>query len=233
MNLSSETIAILKNFASINSNIVFRGGNTLKTISESKHILASAQITETLPDAEFGIYDLGEFLGVLGMFESPSLEFTDDMKSVLAVEGSKSVRYFFSDPEVLTYPTKDIQMPASDVSFSLSTEDMAAVRRASSVLSAPDVVVSGESGSQDVTLLVTDTEDSTANSFNIDLSGGVTRDPDASFRLVFKVANLAKVMQSTFKVDISSRMFSHLTSQEGGLEYWIALDSKHSYFNKE
>jgi len=232
MNLSSETLAILKNFASINSNIVFRGGNVIKTISESKHILASAQITEDLPDAEFGIYDLNEFLGVLGMFESPDLKFAEDMKSILAVEGSRSVRYFFSDPEVLTYPTKDIAMPKADVSFSLSADDLASIRRASSVLSAPDVVISGESGTGDVTLLVTDTEDSTANSFNIGLEGA-TRDEDASFRLVFKVANLAKLMGSNYRVDVSSRMFSHLVSSEGVIEYWVALDSKHSTFSKE
>jgi len=232
MNLSSETLAILKNFASINSNIVFRGGNVIKTISESKHILASAQITEDLPDAEFGIYDLNEFLGVLGMFESPDLKFAEDMKSILAVEGSRSVRYYFSDPEVLTYPMKPIAMPEADVSFSLSADDLASIRRASSVLSAPDVVISGESGTGDVTLLVTDTEDSTANSFNIDLEEA-TRDEDASFRLVFKVANLAKLMASSYRVDVSSRMFSHLVSSEGVIEYWIALDSKHSTFSKE
>ena len=40
MELNEDTLQILKNFASINSNIVFDEGNTIKTISEAKNILS-------------------------------------------------------------------------------------------------------------------------------------------------------------------------------------------------
>ena len=57
MELSDRTLNVLKNFANINSNIVFREGNVLKTISVAKNILAKVTLDETI-DAEFGIYDL-------------------------------------------------------------------------------------------------------------------------------------------------------------------------------
>jgi hypothetical protein len=44
MNLSSDTVAILKNFSEINDNILFKPGNTLNTISAMKNILAEATI---------------------------------------------------------------------------------------------------------------------------------------------------------------------------------------------
>ena len=44
MELSEGTLQVLKNFASINSNIVIKQGNTLKTISEAKNVLASDNI---------------------------------------------------------------------------------------------------------------------------------------------------------------------------------------------
>ena len=55
MELSEATIQLLKNFASINSNIVIKQGNVLKTISEAKNVLASAVMLEDMPK-DFGIY---------------------------------------------------------------------------------------------------------------------------------------------------------------------------------
>ena len=50
MKLSNETRDVLKNFASINSNIVFNGGNEIKTMSEAKNIMSTATVAETFPD---------------------------------------------------------------------------------------------------------------------------------------------------------------------------------------
>ena len=54
MNISNETMEVLKNFASINPNLVFQPGQTLKTISEAKNIMAVAETVEDFP--EFGVY---------------------------------------------------------------------------------------------------------------------------------------------------------------------------------
>lgn len=64
MKLSSETLAILKNFATINPGIVFKEGNTLSTMSQQKNILADAIVNETF-NYTFGIYDLNNFLSVI------------------------------------------------------------------------------------------------------------------------------------------------------------------------
>ena len=76
MNLSTETANILKNFATINPNIVMQPGSEIKTISEAKNILAKASIREQIP-VEFGIYDLNEFLNVVQLFDEPVLLFPD------------------------------------------------------------------------------------------------------------------------------------------------------------
>ena len=59
--LSSQTIDILKNFSSINSNLVVKAGEPLATISEAKNIMATADIVEQF-SSDFGIYDLNEFI---------------------------------------------------------------------------------------------------------------------------------------------------------------------------
>ena len=45
---ASTTVSVLKNFASINSNMVFKAGNTVKTMAESKTIMASSNIITIL-----------------------------------------------------------------------------------------------------------------------------------------------------------------------------------------
>ena len=89
MELNEDTLQILKNFASINSNIVFDEGSTVKTISEAKNILSEATISESFPQ-RFGVYDLNEFLGVLGLVDKPSLKFSSKLK---CTKKSKTCRY--------------------------------------------------------------------------------------------------------------------------------------------
>ena len=64
MKLSNETVDVLKNFSTINQNILVKEGTKLRTMSTMKNILGEAVIPESFIK-EFGIYDLNEFLGVL------------------------------------------------------------------------------------------------------------------------------------------------------------------------
>ena len=72
MNLSSDTVAVLKNFSDINQNILVKPGNKVQTISTMKNILAEAEVKEQF-DSEFAIYDLPEFLRSIDLFSKPSL----------------------------------------------------------------------------------------------------------------------------------------------------------------
>ena len=77
MELNETTLEVLKNFASINPNLVVREGNEISTITEAKNVLASATIDTPFPK-EFGVYNLSEFLGVLNLVDKPSLKFDDN-----------------------------------------------------------------------------------------------------------------------------------------------------------
>jgi hypothetical protein len=74
MNLSSDTVSVLKNFSDINQNILVKPGNKVQTISTMKNILAEAEISEKF-ESEFAIYDLPEFLRSVELFEKPELKF--------------------------------------------------------------------------------------------------------------------------------------------------------------
>ena len=223
MKLSSETNNILKNFAAINSNIVINTGNEIKTIAEAKNILGKATVNETF-DTSFGIYDLNEFLGVAGMFDDPELKIADDSLSIKISQDRRAVKYFFSDPSILTSPSKDISMPSTEVTFTLTQDDMAALRRASSTLGVTDIVVEGTSDG--VALVVTDVKDATSNEFRIDLDN-VTRGDD-NFKFVFNIGNF-KFVSGDYEVSISSKLLSHFKNLNAPVEYWVALEKNSTY----
>ena len=62
MKLSNKTVDVLKNFSTINQNLIIKEGNTLTTMSAMKNIVAKAEVEQTFPK-EVAIYDLNEFLG--------------------------------------------------------------------------------------------------------------------------------------------------------------------------
>ena len=87
MKLSEQTVNILKNFSTINQNILVKEGTQLRTMSTMKNILAEANVTEMFP-RDFGIYDLNEFLGVLTLVKDAELKFDND--SDLTVNGGRT-----------------------------------------------------------------------------------------------------------------------------------------------
>ena len=126
INLSKETLSILKNFASLNSNILVKPGNVLRTITPSKNGMAEAKVSESF-DTEFGIWDLNKFLGVISLFNNPNFEFHDKYV-IISGGGSQKVKYYYSEPKLLTTPTKNVNMPDSVVSATLSGTDFTQIQ---------------------------------------------------------------------------------------------------------
>ena len=106
MNLSDNTLGILKNFAGINNSILVKKGNQLRTISVAKNILAEAEIPEDFP-RDVAIYDLNQFLNGLSLHQDPDLDFSEETYLTIR-EGRRKVKYFFADPQVIiAQPDRD------------------------------------------------------------------------------------------------------------------------------
>ena len=217
MKLSKHTIEVLKNFATINPNIVISPGQQLKTIAEAKNILASAEITEDFPE-EFGIYDLNEFLSVVSLLEDPELTFTDKFVTISS-SGPGSVQYFFSEKDILTSPTKDVDMPSPEVSVNITEDSLNQIKKASAVLGHNELALYGKDGV--ITAMVLDEKDATSNSFALGL------DPNNAckngFTFVINISNL-KLLPGDSYVSISSKLISHWTNSTIPANYYIALE---------
>ena len=223
MKLSEHTVDVLKNFASINQNLVIKEGSTLTTMSAMKNIVAKAEVEESF-DKEVAIYDLNEFLASISLFANPVLEFDEGFVTIREENNPKnSLKYFYSDPSVVTSPNKTITMPSKEVSFTLNGENLNKLKRAAGVIQAPDLVL--EKKDADVFLTVKDKKNDTANTFSVDVD---TTTEGSNFKFYYKVENL-KVMEGNYDVEISSKNISHLKSTNKDVEYWVALEPESSY----
>lgn len=213
MQLSKETLAVFKNFASINSNLTVKPGSKLMTISTGNNIIAEAVVAEQFP-IEFGIYDLNEFLGAMSLFETPELNFQE--KYVTIKEGKNGVRYFAANQSVLT-PMRNIkQFPDPDIEFDLPSQMLSQIQRVASILKVNDFSVVGDGSS--ITINVGDKSNPTGNTYNSEI--GVT---DKTFKVNFKVENL-KMMAGDYSVAIGGKKIARFKSNAQDLTYYVAIE---------
>lgn len=219
MKLSKDTLALFKNYAGINSNLLLKAGNKLSTISSQKNVMSDVTVTETFP-VDFGIYDLNEFLGAMSIFEDPELEFGDKVCKI--TQGNMSIKYFAADATVLTAPTKSITFPTAEINFELSNQMLTMIQRTASVLKSSDVSIVGADGQ--ITIVVGDKKNATGNSFSEPV--GTT---DKSFKVNLKVENL-KMIPGDYSVSVSSKKISRFkSSTNGDLVYYVAVEADSTF----
>ena len=228
MKISQDTLAVLKNFSTINSNLIVRAGDVISTISPTKNIMAEAKVAEDFP-IEFGIWDLSKFLATVSMFKDPQFEFENNHVVIHSENSRAKVRYYFSnlemlDPQILQIirSGKRFNMPASVVSFTLEAKDFTDLQKAAAVLAAPDLALRNANGR--LTMNVFDRKDSTGHTYSIDVGEYSGQD---TFEFMFKSENL-RIIPGTYDVEVSDKKVAQFQTQN--MSYWISLeaDSKFS-----
>ena len=215
MQLCKETLDVLKNFSSINTNLVIREGSKIETISPSKNIMAT-YTAEDVFDTQVSIFNMNEFLGVLGAFESPNLELND--MSMTISQGKQKVDYIYADEKLLvTPPTKGITFPPADISFQLSDVVLSKLLKMSQILKAEDFAVIGDG--EKLTLKVLDIKNPSCNAFEIDTEC----ESSEVFQANFKIERL-KLMPGVYDVEISSKKISRFSHTGLNLVYLIAVE---------
>ena len=222
MKLSEQTVSIQKNYSAINQNLMIKEGSEISTMSAMKNIVSKATVEENFP-VEFAIYDLNEFLSAMSLFTNPDLDFKDDFV-VITESGSKgrNLKYWYSEPSVVTTPSREVTMPSVDVEFPMNSGILSEVQKAAAVIGAPDMVL------EDDELRVTDKKNDTANSYSTSLD--TKSDDDASYKFWFKVENL-KLLPGDYDVQVSEKRISHFQNTKLPIEYFIALEPESSYGN--
>ena len=219
--ISKDTLNILKNFSGINSNLYVKAGSKITTMSPTKNIMAEVEVEESF-DTEFGIWDLNKLLGVISLFQDPEFIFDDKYMTITGASGSK-VKYFYSDPKLLSYPTKSIKKIDAVVEFDLTSDDFRELSRAGAVLQNPDLCFVSDDDA--VLAVVKDLKDPTCNVFSIRV--GDNKD-QADFSFNFKLENM-KMFDGNYHVALSKNVIGQFTHASRPLTYWVAMDATSTY----
>jgi hypothetical protein len=221
MKLSESTINVLKNFSNINSGMLIKSGNVIRTISKQQNVLGKATVTETF-DSDFVIYDLNRFLGLVGSLTDPEIAINGAAKNLTIKSGSSKTTYGLSDESMIVAPpAKEIKVENAEVNFRLTKDDLNQVLKLSGILGLPNIAVIGN-GSE-ISISALDVKNADSDDFSIKVG-----ETSANFRMIFVTENL-KMVAGTYDVSISSKGISHFKHATDAIEYWIATEAGSKY----
>ena len=186
-------------------------------------MIATADVSEQFAK-DFGIYDLNEFIGVMGLVDTPNLKFEDDFVVVSDSSGRSKVKYFYAAEETLTTATKDVKMPEADCKFVLDNDTLNKLKKAASTLGHNEVSIQAKDGV--LSLSVVENQNATSNAFSTDIDGDFKQ--DAVFNFIISISNL-KILPGDYDVEISSKLITQFKNKEVPLTYWIALEKSSTY----
>lgn len=217
MQLSENTLNILKNFANINSSIVLRRGKVQQTMSQESTILVSAILEDEFP-LDFGIYDLNQFLGNITTLKNPDLIF-DNNKATMN-DGDTQFSFYACDPSLICTPPRDkeLVLDSPDVSFQLNSSTFTKLTKLSLMNNLTHLTVCGKDG--DLYIKMHEKLNDTSN-FSMTKVASYT---GKNFEASFKTENL-KILPDNYQVDIKLAGFSRFINTTGNLTYFIALES--------
>ena len=219
MKLSKKTLAILKNFASINQSIVVKTGNKLECISNVKDIFANVEVEETF-EKQFAIYDLNEFLGVVSLFEDPDFDFQEGY--VIISQGKMKQKYYYADPSIIvTPPEKGVTLPSVEVKSSMQKEQWSVAIRAASANNASTLTFSNGN------ILLHDK--GVPNSNNFVFENICKTEMEANYNLSISVEKL-KMIHDDYDIEVCSKGLARFNGAQG-IEYFIALLPDGNYSN--
>ena len=110
-------------------------------------------------------------------------------------------------------------MPEADVSFTLDNDTLNKLKRAASTLGHEDVSITPGGGGI-LSLSVVDNENSTSNTYSIDIDGEYT---SSDFNFVIKISNL-KILPGDYEVKLSRKLITEFKHKELNVRYWIAVE---------
>lgn len=212
--MKKDTIEILHNFAGINTGMLFRPGNVIRSLSGARTVFARATVDEQFP-REFAIYDLPEFLNTLAMFKDPVVTYEDNFIKITG-EGS-SVKYHYSAPNVIVSPPdKDPAFRGDEpiLSFKMTRQILASIEKASSVLRLKEVRFDGDAG-----CITVYNRDNSGNEFKIDM-----KDHTGTGSALFSVASL-KMLPDDYEVRIDD-VAGHFKAPGDSLAYVVVREAE-------
>jgi hypothetical protein len=214
MQISNDTLNILKNFATINSNIVFRPGNKIATMATAKNIFASATVTETFPKT-VAVYDLNSLLTLFTLNDKCEVEFGDD--SLKIGRNGGDFEYYYSDEKIVVSPPIDKSIEVDNhFQFKLSADDVQTIQKAIAITASPHIFITSKLNQ--ASLSIVDKKNPKSNNYKKIIG------PSFEDFNVFFAVEIFKIVPDAYTVTLSKKKFLHFKNETKAIEYWLACD---------
>jgi hypothetical protein len=217
MNFSDETLAVLKNFSTINSSVVFKPGTHIKTISPSKTVMAVAKVAETF-DRKACIYDINRFIAAANAIDDVVVEFDEKQVYFRGKAGQESSISYASENLVIAPPEKEITLPSEDAKFKVDWEKINYVISMAGVFGLPEIAFKCEDST--IYMLAVDSKNDMSDTSKVIVATDVESD---DFLMTIKKDNF-RLMPADYEVVLSSKGMAYFSSNK--VQYWIAIDYK-------
>lgn len=224
MKLSEHTLNILKNYSTINEALQFTKGNVLRTIAPQQNIYSKAVIEEEFT-RDFALMDVQNFLKVLNLFDNPVIELHETKLNISDETKNQTVDFVYCSPSlIISPPSSEIIFPEHDINveFTLNSEDLNDVLKASVILSTVDISIFSENGKIFIQTFDVDNQD--ANSYRNHVGDC---DPTLSFNYKFKSEHFKMIRGYSYIVRFASSSVSaaYFKAEDTALEYFIAIQN--------
>lgn len=133
--LDDATLAVFKNFANINTQVVFKQGREQRACNPSRNFVADVELAHPLP-VNCAIYELNRVLGVIDTCKDtglPELEFGTAALTIRHAHGEVTIPYAHADVVAAPPPTK-FQMIKTIATFNLPLTLWTKIKRLASTL---------------------------------------------------------------------------------------------------
>lgn len=226
MKLSSKTIEILKNFASIYPTVDFYAGNKQFVVKPDKTVVAIAEFEEEFP-ANWSIYDLNTFCATLSSLEDPEIELHDKHCVISSGDIKIEYRYSFDDNQHDYYEkVMGMKLPSEDVKFELRRDVYESVFKLASILKLTRLIIEGDGESIYVSAVNPELgkDGSSSNKVRHKVS-----DTDKTFVMSVKLERL-RFLPDDYDVVISKAKMLEFIGKTRNIKYFMGCEGKESRF---
>jgi len=242
--LSDSTLAVFKKLHDVDQSLKIASdqvetvtdedGNekqvtVLRTKSMNKTMMVRVEVPEVFP-RDVHIYDLREFISVVGIVKDPVFDFSDDKFVVISsTDGKQKLRYIEANPNLInSFIDKDLSLSKEDAEIVVTEAQFKSVLSASHTMKLGYIGFIGDGESISVSAFDKNNGDNRdTNNFSIELI-----DSDISMRMFYKtdVHNISVLLGEgdlTFTID-AKRKVSKIVTQSGKI-FWVAFDSNSEF----
>lgn len=233
-----EELKILKNFGTINDNIIIQPDQFAVINGAKKSVVGFYKFENVYDHEPYGIFNLREFITLLEIDSGDyELEVHDKYVQVTYASSKSSTKYNLTPQELL--PTvgsisEKFNSLQTELEFELSGENIATLKKVTNVLALERIYFQIVETPTKNVLLITATNKSLENAVNpyiITLENQKTMGMEPTLILYVNVEEL-KIMEGDYDVQISAKGISRWWNKFQNVEYFIGVNTLETEWNK-